>query len=200
MYVAQKTFATLLGVVLAGLMTSAAVAGDGALQKAGCCADCGLKGGCGQYGLHKVCRLKCEPKTEKITVYKCECEPVCLPCCSKIVGLNSTCVDCDAKGYKGGKGCCGCQKKICWFDFCPRGAKECHKKRLYKKEVEVPIKGAVEYKWEVVDLCKGCKDKAIEDAPAVDPADDIPEPPPVDVQAQLIYGKPVVERMASATR
>ena len=52
-------------------------------------------------------------------------------------------------------------------------------KKLLKKEVEVEVKGAYEYKWEIVDLCKGCEQKSMDEAPEVSPDADVPPPPSV---------------------
>jgi hypothetical protein len=193
----------------ASLIISAACAGDGECQKNlscdrdGCaqrCGDCGCLNGC----CNKVCRLKCEPKKVKVTCYKCESDCVPLPGPSPQGCRRVEHVDCDDKGGddKSCKDGCGPQKKVVWFDLnlggkdkgdCGGGnCRTAGKKKLMKKEVEVELKGAYEYKWEIVDLCKGCEDKALDKAPEVGPDAEVPPPPPV--AARVISGKPVVER------
>jgi hypothetical protein len=203
----------MLCVALTGFFAQAGIGGDSGAksgdpkcdgsvcaQKGGLCHDCGCLDGCP----NKVCRLKCEPKKVKVTCYKSECDAVCLPPPSCRGCRHCQMVDCDGDkdgdGKCDGKGCSGThQKKVVWFDWnvdgagkdgdgCCDGRKGCAKK-LMKKEVEVELKGAYEYKWEVVDLCKGCEKKASEKALDV-PADSVVPPPP-PVSAKVIYGKPV---------
>jgi len=182
---------TLLGVLLAGLMTNSAYA-VGPLQKVdGCCARCGCDPGC----CNAVCRLVKEERELKVTCWSSECKPVCLPCCSKRGCRNAECACnggkggcCDGKnGAQKADGCCGIgAKKFVWFDYCPGSAKMRCKKHLMKKTVTKKVPG---YKWVVEDLCKGCEAKAKADAPVVEPDAEVPEPPAVD--ARMIYGKPV---------
>jgi hypothetical protein len=220
MNVSYKKLGTLVAVLVAGLIISSAYAGGGDCGKGDCgkgacsqkgglgllggCHDCGCKDAC------KVCRLVEKPLTRTVTCYKCEHEPICLPGPSKRGCRNVECVSCDDhKGCKDGscgqKGCgdCGSTKKVVWWDWniggkgkggCDIGAcggKSRTKIKLMKKEMEVEIKGATEYKWEVVDLCKGCEQKSKDLAPMIE--GDAEVPPPPAVEARMIYGKPVVK-------
>ncbi len=197
------SFGTLLTVLAAGLIVSAAYAGDGQWQKG--TTGCGLQGrargcfdcGCRHTACHKVCRLKAVPKKMTVTCYKSECDRVPLPGPSGHGRRRVDFVDCDPdKG--GGKDGCGHQKRVVWFEWILGGKGDCHdgkcrtapKKRLLKKEVEVEIKGAYEYKWEIVDLCKGCEAKSWDKAPQPGPGFEVPPPPPV--AGRVIYGRPVV--------
>ncbi len=213
----HKTFATLMGVVLSGLILGASYAGDGKGDaKGGCgaqkgghgllgiCRDCGCRNDC-----DAVCRLKKEPLTKRITCWKSEKEPICLPGPSKQGCRHLTTASCD-DGKAGLEDCCprknANSKKVVWYEWCipgldKNGDSKCshtrNRKKLMRREIEVPIKGAYKYSWETVKLCKKCSGK-YETAPSPEEADvDIPEPPPVD--ARILYGKPVVERMASYT-
>lgn len=214
----HKTFGTLVGVALAGLMISGAYAGKGdggakdgcSAQKGGSgllsvCRDCGRRSHC-----DAVCRLKKEPLTKKVTCWTSEKEPVCLPGPSKRGCRQCTEVSCK-DGTVGLGNCCqgkdgGQMKKVVWFEWCVPGvdkdgnSKCSHtrtRKKLMRKEIEVPIKDAYKYSWETVKLCKKCAGK-YDTAPAPEEADaDIPNPPPVD--ARILYGKRVVERLVSHT-
>ncbi len=190
----HNTIATLAGVLLAGLMMTSADAlgpgqkGDGC-DDPGCCARCGCDPGC----YNKVCRLVKVERELKATCWSSECEPVCLPCCSKR-GCRHT--ECACNGDKDGKGgCCGpFDKKFVWFDYCPGSAKMRCKKRLMKKTVTKKVPG---YKWVVENLCKGCEGKAKAEAPVIEPDSEVPPPPAVE--ARIIHGKPV-HVVASFTR
>lgn len=104
----------------------------------------------------------------------------------------------------GSYGVCRLQPKVVWFDWNVVGkgkgdaGDNCHarcSKKLLKKEVEVEVKGAYEYKWEIVDLCKGCEQKSMDEAPEVSPDADVPPPP--SVAAKIIYATPITERTAA---
>ena len=205
----HKTFATLVGVASLGLIISAAYAGDGncgakdgcgprkgGLGLLGICRDCGCRNGC-----DAVCRLKKEPLTKKVTCWTSEREPICLPGPSKQGCRHCTTVPCDDKA--GTKDCCANSKKVVWRDWSvpgvdKNGDSKCshirNRKKLMRKEIEVPIKGAYKYSWETVKLCKGCADK-YDTAPGPEEADgDVPEPPAIE--ARILYSKPVVERIS----
>jgi len=211
----RKTIAMLFGVVLAGLIISAAYAGDGkcdakddcgsrkcGLGLLGLCRDCGCRNDC-----DTVCRLKKEPLTEKVTCWTSEKEAICLPPRSKKGCRNSTEVSCK-DGKAGVEDSCrkdrGQSKKVVWFDWSvpgldKNGESKCSRtrtsKKLMRKEIEVPIKGAYKYSWETVKLCKDCADK-YDTAPAAEDTDaDIPDPPVIE--ARILYGRPVVERTVS---
>jgi hypothetical protein len=107
-----------------------------------CCAHCGC-----QCRLKPVCRIVCDKKEVKETVYECQCEDFCVPGPSKPAGCY-----CDTDPN------CPChaeQKPIykpCWCDMF-------HRKKLTKKEVtkEVPVyKCVVEYV--CADCCNRCGD------------------------------------------
>jgi len=76
---------------------------------------------------------------------------------------------------------------VVWFDWCPGCANIFTKKKLLKKTVEKKVCGG--YRWVVEELCRGCEAKCAAEAPVVDPDVEVPEPPEVD--ARIIYGKPV---------
>ena len=116
-------------------------------------------------------------------------------------------VDCDGDKDGDGKSCkdgCSFQPKVVWFDWNVGGKGKgdggegnCHarcSKKLLKKEVEVEIKGAYDYKWEVVNLCKGCEQKSLDKAPEVAPDAEVPPPPAV--AARIIHGRPTVQTTA----
>jgi hypothetical protein len=183
------------------------------------CVDCGVQKGCNQ-----VCRLVKKPLKKEITCYKCECDVVCLPGPTPRGCRNVAMVNCDAD--KGGcqkgcgqKGCGSCSpdQKVFWFDWIADGCKGgkggigaagigslggmlgCgHSrtvKKLMKKTEEVEVKCGHSYEWEVCNMCKGCEKKYDKEGTSVEPEADVPPPPAID--AQLLYGKPIVERMAS---
>jgi hypothetical protein len=101
-----------------------------------CCAHCGC-----HCCLKPVCRIVCETKEVKETVYECACEDFCVPGPSKQVGCY-----CETDPN------CPChieQKPIykpCWCDMF-------HRKKLVKKEIvkEVPV-----YKCVVEYVCADC--------------------------------------------
>ncbi|MBL7040559.1 MAG: hypothetical protein ISR77_18130 [Pirellulaceae bacterium] len=213
MNLSHKTFATLVGVVLAGLVVNAAYAGGGD-TKGGCSPKSGLSllGGCRDCGCRNdcnvVCRLKKEPLTKKVTCWTSEEEPICLPGPSKRGSRHSTDVSC-TDGKAGYEGCCPEKghshlKRVVWFEWCipsvdKKGVSDCShsctRKKLMRKEIEVPIKGAFKYSWETVDLCKKCVDDYDTTPTPEEAGADVPTPPPVE--ARILYGKRVVERMAS---
>jgi hypothetical protein len=182
------------------------------------CGHCGLRGlrchDCGGAAdCCKVCRLVTKPKKVKVTCWKAKCEDYCVPCPSHRDGRYVKCVDCCGDSTKacgqdssdqhaGGKAddSCGpgCLKKVTGWCWRPGCAKVHTKKKLLKKEKEVELCGVNEYKWEVVDLCGGCKDKSEAAAPPVDASAEVPPPP--RVEAHMIHGKPVVDRMAGLSR
>ena len=207
MSVGSRTLAGLLSVVLSGAVLSQAGAGGGAAGSADAkcgAAHCQAPGGCLGQRCHDcgcaadcclVCRLVTKPKKVKVTCWKSECAPFCVPCPSQKGPAYAECVNCceDEKGKSDGR-CHGCLKKVAGFHWCPGDAKVDHKKKLLKMEKEVELKGVFEYKWEVVDLCAGCKEKSETNAPTVDRNAAVPAPP--RTEAHMIYGKPAVERTA----
>ena len=197
-----KIIAALAGVVLAGWLGNTALAGgggkDGAVSPGkhwlwSRCARCGRWRDC-----EAVCRLKKEPLTRKITCWTSETEPVCLPGPSRRACRHVEHVSCDAadkhEADENDAGKCPSRhdKKIVWFDWCIPGEDKdatgaCHRvatrKKLMRKEIEVPIKGAYRYRWETLPLCKSCA--AQPDAPTpAEPADEVPPAPPVEARAR----------------
>lgn len=131
---------------------------------ADCCAQCGCAGPCEKY-----CRVVCEMKEVKKTVWSVKCEEFCapLPRC----GL----CDCD-----GGANCdCGCSEKC---DPCaaenarkyvtPKCGKVREKKTLVKKEVVCKVPS---YKCVVVYRCSQCG--AAEGGAAKPTSEAAPTPP-----------------------
>lgn len=213
-----RRFATLMSLLAVSVLVNTAAAGDEGQKGGGCsqkgggmglglrgCVDCGIQKGC-----HQVCRLVKKPLEKEITCYRCEWDTKCLPGPTPRGCRNVDFVSCDGdKGGCGQKGCGACapDQKVVWFDWIADGGKGgigggllgCgHSrtvKKLMKKTEEVEIKSGYSYEWEVCDMCKGCEQKYDKEGTSVEPEAEVPPPPAID--AQLLYGKPLVERMTS---
>jgi hypothetical protein len=159
-----------LTTLIAVLIASTAVAGEmGNLPSPGACREvqtCGDPGCCGQCGCHacceKYCKVVCEMKEVKKTVWVVKCSDFCapLPGCPKL--CNDCCESCDQEKCEGAN-CDCCCKKCNPCDsltnrnyFPPKCGKVREKKTLEKKEVVCKIPS---YKCIVVYACGECGSK-----------------------------------------
>lgn len=129
---------TILVLVVVGLITSRARAGNG------CCAHCGCSKGC-----QRICRLVCENKKVTTTCWGCQSEDFCIPDRSLPDGQHCelVCDDNDPKAPSTQP------KKFIWTEWLPSSAKIHTKKKLMKRTV---TKSIPSYKWVTEDLCPQC--------------------------------------------
>jgi len=152
-------------------------------------ACCGVKHTCGTCGVPKTCKVVCEMKKVKKTVWRVECEEFCasLPGCERSCRCRKGCGDAGC----GETGCCetGCGEDACGGGCCedpcadllsrkrvpPKCGKVRTRKKLVKREIicEVPT-----YKCVVAGCgtCGGCGE-ASEAAPAEAAPEEEPLPP-----------------------
>lgn len=177
-----------LSLAVSILAVSAAVAGDCRVPACGpaecfgtpdACGACGVKSCC-----QKTCKVVCEMKKVKRTVWAVECEEFCAP----LPNFKRSCGSCGVDGCEvdqsGDCGSCGedpCAPLYNRDYIPPKCSKVRTRKKLVKKEVtcEVPV-----YKCVVVYCCPGCCDaeSGLEDAPvpeATQQAIDVAPMPPV---------------------
>ena len=162
----MRTFLSAMAIGL--LMTGVAAAAD--CCEPACCdpACCEQSHGCCDgCGSNKVCKVVCEMKQIKKTVWAVECEEFCAP----LPGCGRACKLCCNGGECGDAGCGSCCEDPCASLKRPMVAPKCGnvrcRKRLVKKEIvcDVPV-----YKCIVVccdPACGGCvEDEVIpEEAP-----------------------------------
>ncbi len=166
---------------------------------AGCCEPaevCGTPDSCGKCGVQacckKVCKVVCEMKEVKKTVWAVECEEFCAPLptcpCSKSAGCGKGCgpAGCGEEGCEPAAcgSCNGCGKGDPCAELAGREVipPKCGPVRTRKKLVKKEIKCKVPtYKCVVVHCCSGCADveeKIPAATPAEAPSDEAPLPPP----------------------
>lgn len=146
--------------------------------------------GCDSARMKKVCRVVCELRDEKKTVYSCECEDFCVPGPSQKCGEKWVC---DADGHR--------RRETIWKPGC---ADVRTKAKLVKREVtrKVPV-----YKWEVVEVCSKCGDCCQDAATAGDEGlanEELAEQERADVwadsQAEQVEGQVADQRIQTPAR
>jgi hypothetical protein len=166
-----------VGLVLAG----AAMADQGACAPAGCDPGCGSPTCCSHCGRHcgceKYCKLVCETREVKKTVWEVKCEEFC-----PLLPGPHCCCDCGGACPSGQQRCEKCCKDCCdpcavekaKNYFTPKCGHTRCKKTLVKKEVTCKVPA---YKCVVVYCCPSCaaqtESKAVP-APGPAPAKDVP--------------------------
>ena len=154
----MRNFGTLLTAAICLLLARGAMAQDCGGTVDECCGTCGS---------NKVCKVVCETKKVKKTVWVVECEEFCpsLPnCCRARKSCGGDCqADCGEEGC-GGKDCCDPCASLRRPMVPPKCGKVRTRKKLVKKQItcEVPV-----YKCVVVCCepscaasCGGCGDEA----------------------------------------
>jgi hypothetical protein len=154
------------------------------------CAHCGCRACCEKY-----CRVVCEMKEIKKTVWVVKCEDFCAPlprcgrCCESCgqeCCKQSSCENC------GGKSCNPCASLENRNYVPPQCGKVRTKKTLEKKEIVCKIPT---YKCVVVYACANCAQKACgseKGAPESAPAPAAPLPAPVPKTTQNALHQPIV--------
>ncbi len=154
-----------------------------------CCAHCGCHACCEKY-----CRVVCEMKEVKKTVWVVKCEDFCAPLPGCPLQCHECCKSCDKEGCQTAN-CEGCDKccNPCASleDRCyvpPKCGKVREKKVLEKKEIVCKIPT---YKCVVVYACANCGQKACEEkTEARDPA--APAPPPAPKTTYISSEPPII--------
>jgi hypothetical protein len=142
-----------------------------------CCAHCGGHGCCQKY-----CRVVCEMKEVKKTVWAVKCEDFCAPLPSCPLHCNECCKSCQEESCKVctcgtdcGKTCDPCADLENRNYYPPNCGKVRTKKTLEKKEITCKIPS---YKCVVVYACPECGQKCAEGAKSESSPPAAPEPPP----------------------
>jgi hypothetical protein len=189
----MKTIALSLSLAIAWLVANAAIAAEPCKAPAACTEvqTCGAADHCGCCGCNccceKHCKVVCEMKEVKKTVWVVKCEDFCAPLPNCGHGCRNGCEGCESCGTEPECGCDGCGKHC---DPCavernkclvpPKCGKVRTRKTLEKKEVVCKVPS---YKCVVVYSCpncganQGCDEQKASPAP-VKPATRAPTPAP----------------------
>jgi hypothetical protein len=146
-----------------------------------CCALCGCSKPC-----QKTCRLVCEEQEIEITCWGCKREDFCVPGPSKpgCRHCEMVCGKCEEEDDQNAP--YSKAKRFVWTYWMPSRASVHSRKKLMKKTVTKTVPG---YKWVVEDLCEYCATTCT--SVDVEPGASV-QPPPVDVDAQVIYPRTIV--------
>lgn len=187
----MRTF--LLSLAVGWLLADAAIAADACKTPAACTEvqTCGSPDQCGRCGhggaCEKYCRVVCEMKEVKKTVWVVKCEDFCAPLPNCHHGQGCGCGACNAEQTYttdvgcddgcGGKKCdpCAVEKNKCLVP--PKCGKVREKKTLEKKEIVCKVPS---YKCVVVYACSSCgvQECGSETAPAAPASPAAPAPMP----------------------